>query len=414
MIVFPEYGLTGGVVEYNPVQRSSIYPYMENVPEPSSPDACMECNQCKFPEGSETVNYISCLAREKKIYIVVNLIEQQPCVENCRFKDGLNIYNTNVIIDNGGCIVAKYHKYYLYSNEAKLFDKPESFEYSYVDTPFGRLGTLICYDLVFEEPGLSLVEKYNVDVIAMPTYWVLTNDSSSLFENVVEYTSGWSRRMNVNFLVANVHNIDKCSYGSAISTPHGIASYYYNLSSCAGKLMIATITAKDIRSSVTSGSAHFPGVLVQQSENLVTSADGREYAVKRLQGLNGTIDICHGRLCCRLEYNRKSDEELMVLAAHSSDDEKTLSLEVCLLQTCKGRTDNSCFEYPISHSSTVFNYFVLSGYFKSLYAFPMVVASEYTMTGFTWDFDYDNHFHVINAAGIEIPLLNSAIYSFYN
>lgn len=57
-----------------------------------------------------------------------------------------------------GLLVARYHKYNLYFEEA--FDVPPRAETVTFDTPFaGRFGLITCFDILFAEPTLTLVEK---------------------------------------------------------------------------------------------------------------------------------------------------------------------------------------------------------------------------------------------------------------
>jgi predicted amidohydrolase len=69
-------------------------------------------------------------------------------------------WNTSIIIDPQGEIVLKYRKLYamtaktrpgdVYQQYMEIFGGPESL-FPVVDTPLGRLGTLICYDINFPE-----------------------------------------------------------------------------------------------------------------------------------------------------------------------------------------------------------------------------------------------------------------------
>ena len=61
-----------------------------------------------------------------------------------------------------GQLVARYHKQNLYFEKA--FDVPPSPELITFDTPFaGRFGVLTCFDLMFREPAVGLVERVKED-----------------------------------------------------------------------------------------------------------------------------------------------------------------------------------------------------------------------------------------------------------
>lgn len=55
-------------------------------------------------------------------------------------------------------LVARYHKQNLYFEQA--FDYPPKPEIITFDTPFaGRFGLITCFDILFEEPAITLVNK---------------------------------------------------------------------------------------------------------------------------------------------------------------------------------------------------------------------------------------------------------------
>ena len=95
---------------------------------------------------------------------------KRPCSSRCDSfcpVDGQHQYNTEVVFDMNGCLVARYHKQNLVKGEEqKMFDATKDIEYSYFDTYFGRFGLIICYDAFFKSPAIDLIERYNVtDII---------------------------------------------------------------------------------------------------------------------------------------------------------------------------------------------------------------------------------------------------------
>lgn len=57
-----------------------------------------------------------------------------------------------------GLLVARYHKYNLYFEAA--FDAPAEPELVTFDTPFaGKFGLITCFDILFQEPTVMLMEK---------------------------------------------------------------------------------------------------------------------------------------------------------------------------------------------------------------------------------------------------------------
>jgi predicted amidohydrolase len=82
-------------------------------------------------------------------------------------EDG-NLYNSAAILDRDG-IIAVYRKVHLWDKE-KLVFTPGAEAPPVIDTPVGRIGVLICYDLEFPEMtrGIALG---GADLIAAPTNW---------------------------------------------------------------------------------------------------------------------------------------------------------------------------------------------------------------------------------------------------
>ena len=71
-------------------------------------------------------------------------------------QDGRYQYNTNVVFDPEGNLVSRYHKQTLYYEE--YYDTPAEVEHSTFQTPFGKFGSMVCFDVLFEEPAIGLVE----------------------------------------------------------------------------------------------------------------------------------------------------------------------------------------------------------------------------------------------------------------
>jgi predicted amidohydrolase len=82
------------------------------------------------------------------------------------------IYNSAALVDATG-VLAVYRKVHLWDKE-KLIFTPGSVEPPVVDTPVGRIGVLICFDLEFPEFSRSLALR-GAELIAVPTNWPLEN-----------------------------------------------------------------------------------------------------------------------------------------------------------------------------------------------------------------------------------------------
>jgi predicted amidohydrolase len=95
-------------------------------------------------------------ARKYKTYIVTGLHE----------REGNLIYNTAVLIDRQGEIAGKYRKTHLPLEEGERGITPGS-EYPVLDTDFGRVGLMDCYDHWFSEPARILRLK-GTEILLLP------------------------------------------------------------------------------------------------------------------------------------------------------------------------------------------------------------------------------------------------------
>ena len=84
-----------------------------------------------------------------------------------RGPDGVH-FNSAAVLDVTGLLVV-YRKAHLWDRE-KLFFTPGSHRPPVVDTVFGRIGVIICYDLEFPEYTRE-VALAGADLIAVPTNW---------------------------------------------------------------------------------------------------------------------------------------------------------------------------------------------------------------------------------------------------
>ena len=109
----------------------------------------------------------------------------------------------------------RYRKLNLFMAETEYFNIPQTVDFSYFDTPFGRFGAIVCFDILFEDPTMGLIHRYNVDNILFPTAWmnVLPYFSANGFHQSFAYGMG------VNVLAANLHIPNGRFLGSGIYSP---------------------------------------------------------------------------------------------------------------------------------------------------------------------------------------------------
>ena len=136
-VVFPECALTGYILD-------------------SQEDTLAAGLDIDGPEVAEFVAQCG----QNDIHAVVGLLE----------RDGDSVHNTAVLAGPGG-LLGVYRKRHLPGMGADRFtDEPTDNELPVFDTPIGRVGIMICYEIRFPEVARSMALR-GADVIALPTNW---------------------------------------------------------------------------------------------------------------------------------------------------------------------------------------------------------------------------------------------------
>lgn len=105
------------------------------------------------------------LARELNIYFVLGFLE----------RTGDTLYNTVILLDPVGDIIGKYSKTHFaqgYAVNPSCYVPGE--EYPVFQTPFGKVGMLICYDRQLPEPARILAVK-GAQLLLFPSYGSYTD-----------------------------------------------------------------------------------------------------------------------------------------------------------------------------------------------------------------------------------------------
>eukprot|EP00743_Colponemidia_sp_Colp-15_P004975 GILK01005361.1.p1 GENE.GILK01005361.1~~GILK01005361.1.p1 ORF type:complete len:305 (+),score=38.98 GILK01005361.1:35-949(+) len=157
IIVFPEFGLTAPEV-YQADNREGLLNYSINIP--SLMSALTYCEQTESP-SNWLLHRFSCAAKEFALVTAVNTNELVPCDRSsdpaCR-ADGVYVYNTELVFDEHGVLIAKYHKKHVWFGN--MYDSPVSTELVTFTTSFGvEFGVFICNDIRFPHPKDDLVQR---------------------------------------------------------------------------------------------------------------------------------------------------------------------------------------------------------------------------------------------------------------
>jgi predicted amidohydrolase len=89
-------------------------------------------------------------------------------------RDGDQVFNTAVLVDGDG-VLLHYRKLHPFAQEKTVFAAGDR-GLPVVDTPFGRIGVCICYDLRFVET-VRLLALQDADLVCVPTAWTAGFDA---------------------------------------------------------------------------------------------------------------------------------------------------------------------------------------------------------------------------------------------
>ncbi|NP_999298.1 pantetheinase precursor [Sus scrofa] len=370
IIVTPEDGVYGFFFS-----RESIYSYLEDIPDPHV--NWIPCTNPSRFGHTPVQKRLSCLARDNSIYIVANIGDKKPCNASdpdCPH-DGRYQYNTDVVFDSEGRLVARYHKQNLFLGEDQ-FDAPKEPEIVTFDTTFGRFGIFTCFGILFHDPAVTLVKDFQVDTILFPTAWM--NVLPHL--TAIEFHSAWAMGMRVNFLAANIHFPLRKMTGSGIYAPDSPRAFHYDMKTKEGKLLLSQLDSHPHRPAVnwTSYASGLPTPLVGNQE-FKSTVFFDEFTFLELKGVAGNYTVCQKDLCCQLSYRmlEKREDEVYALGAFDGlhTVEGSYYLQICTLLKCKTMDLHSCGD-SVETASTRFEMFSLSGTFGTQYVFPEVLLSD--------------------------------------
>ena len=117
------------------------------------------------PLWGPTVDAWTAIAADHSGHIVGGLCE----------RDGDAFYNTAVVVDQTG-VIGHYRKLHLFAEEKASFT-PGDRGLPVVETPVGRLGLCICYDLRFVEV-VRVLALSGAELICVPTAWITGFDTA--------------------------------------------------------------------------------------------------------------------------------------------------------------------------------------------------------------------------------------------
>lgn len=123
-----------------------------------------DCTKEEFMAASEILGYgkvseiLGKKAREHRVYLALGYPE---------YADG-ELYNSMMLLDRDGGILGNYRKVHPFSSENLWCKKGDN--YVVVETDFGKVGLMICYDTSFPEVARTLALR-GAELLLVSTNW---------------------------------------------------------------------------------------------------------------------------------------------------------------------------------------------------------------------------------------------------
>lgn len=168
LVVFPEQCLQG---------------YLPSLTQYDLDHTTYQVDHAERLSDGEGIRAIAAAARRHRIHVVVGFTERDEWRPDV-------LFNSAAVIGPDG-VIGAYRKVHQPGDEKHAYYPGEDFVV--FETAVGRIGVLICYDLVFPESTRSLALA-RADVLAMPTAWAVANPAVPVEQDrMTDYLELFSR-----------------------------------------------------------------------------------------------------------------------------------------------------------------------------------------------------------------------------
>ncbi|MFC7393015.1 carbon-nitrogen hydrolase family protein [Scopulibacillus cellulosilyticus] len=119
------------------------------------------------PLDGPFVSGLAKCAKENQIYVICGVHESKPSEDS-------RVYNTTIFLNRSGELLQAYHKTHLYdafNYKESDYIIPGTDAQEVVDTEFGKVGMMVCYEVRFPEISRRLALK-GADFLFIPSGWV--------------------------------------------------------------------------------------------------------------------------------------------------------------------------------------------------------------------------------------------------
>ncbi|GAB7387734.1 carbon-nitrogen hydrolase [Bacillaceae bacterium] len=125
---------------------------------------------CAEKKDGPIFREMSAVARENGVYVGYGYAEKEEAAEQ-------KMYNSFALLDDEGNLAAHYRKIHLTALERDLFAPGR--EFVTADTPLGKVGLLICWDLAFPEAARKLALR-GAELLLAPSAWERPHEDAYL------------------------------------------------------------------------------------------------------------------------------------------------------------------------------------------------------------------------------------------
>ncbi|CAG2164971.1 unnamed protein product [Oppiella nova] len=365
--------------------RSKIAQIAEQIPDPLIGNHNPCDNPSEYEDKVKTYR-LSCFAKTNNLYIVADYGDRVECDTtsdvNCP-TDGHYLFNTAVAFGPDGALLAKYHKMQLFHEFH--YNVPPKPELIHFDTPFGRMGLFICFDILFKNPATDLISKYGVKTMLYPLWWF----DELPFKSANQVQEGWAFTNQVNLLAANMQFPQSGSIGSGIYSGQNGPMIESNISEEKAHLMIADIPIDSKNTGAKCLANRYNKRIV--IDDLVDSSEYKPFvsldlkgsALYRLKGEQNSAEVCNNGFCCQLDYSvqnglsLKGNSYWLIVANRSghglSQLRYPLCEEFCGVFQCE---DDSCQSFPTKSNESIFKNIKISAKFSTNYVYPSATTND--------------------------------------
>ena len=376
IVVFPEDGLCG----FSGLSLNALKVYFEPIPDPEQ--GSNPCVQNEFKE-LPILQSLSCLARKYNIVLVANMGDKRECNRtsdaNCP-EWGSYYYNTDVVFENDGTLIAKYHKIHLFSGEKVIFSSGNQTNGVSFRTNFGvTFGIFTCYDILFDNPTGCLLDS-SINNFVFPTAW--GNKYPFYMSTIVQ--QGWSYRNKVNLLASNLHIVFELNQfygtGSGLYCGGNAKSYFLSGDTMAsGQSEVLVAVLSNDRSGCDSSDQN--STVINPTAIKAKIVEGASYEMLDVNDNSASASVTYNghTITCRLKYKvtTSKENEVYGLSAYFGNGEGDFDYAVCYVTKCDNR---SACGHIVTESDTTFQMLELSGTFPpSSEVYPSVFSSQYKL-----------------------------------